>query len=123
MHVSIIFAFHAFIYVLIFDLQGAPYNVTIEGITHYFTGDTLILNCSSHGIHELQYSWNRNTSNGKNIFPTNTTSSSHIIISNVTVDDEGIYTCTVSNEGGNSSNDIFINIIGKSLTSYIIHLI
>ena len=47
------------------------------------------------------------------MFPTNTTSSSNnITINNVTVDDEGVYTCTVSNEGGNSSYDIFINIIG-----------
>ena len=49
------------------------------------------------------------------MFPTNTTSySNYITINNVTVDDEGVYTCTVSNEGGNSSYDIFITVIGKS---------
>ena len=51
------------------------------------------------------------------MFPTNTTSnSSSITINNVTVDDEGVYTCTVSNEVGNSSYDIFITIIGKNKT-------
>ena len=93
---------------------GAPYNVTIDGTTQYFTGDTLELNCSSYGSPKLQYSWSRSTSSGRNMFPTNTTSdSNHITINNVSVDDEGAYTCTVSNEGGNSSYDFFINIIGK----------
>ena len=49
------------------------------------------------------------------MFPTNTTSNNNnITINNVTVDDEGVYTCTVSNEVGNSSYDIFITIIGKN---------
>ena len=95
--------------------KGAPYNVKINGATHYLTGDTLELNCSSYGSPELQYSWSRNTSSGQNVFPANTTSNSnHITINNVTVDDEGVYTCTVSNEVGNSSYDVFINIIGKN---------
>ena len=73
------------------------------------------LNCSANGSPELQYSWNRNTSSGHNMFPTGTTSdSNYITISNVTVDDEGVYTCTVSNEGGNSSYNIFITITGKN---------
>ena len=86
----------------------------IDGITQYFTGDTMKLNCSSKGSPKLQYSWSRNTSSDLNMFPTNTTSySNYITINNVTVDDEGVYSCTVSNEGGNSSYDIFITIIGK----------
>ena len=49
------------------------------------------------------------------MFPADTTSdSNYITIDNVTVDDEGVYTCTVSNEGGNSSYDIFITVIGKN---------
>ena len=92
----------------------------IDGFTHYFTGDTLELNCSANGSPELQYSWSRNTSYGS-MFPTDTTSdSNYIIISNVTVDDEGVYTCTVSNEGGISSYDILITIIGKNQTHRVI---
>ena len=98
-------------------LQGAPYNVKIDGITHYLTGDTLELNCSANGSPELQYNWSRNTNSGQNMFPTNTTSdSNYITVNNVTVDDEGVYTCTVRNEGGISSYDIFITIIGKNQT-------
>ena len=89
----------------------------INGITHYLTGDTLELNCSANGSPELQYNWSRNTSSGQNMFPTNSTNdNNYITINNVTVDDEGVYTCTVSNEGGNSSYDIFITIIGKKQT-------
>ena len=96
-------------------LQGAPYNVTVDGITQYFTGDILELNCSANGSPELQYNWSRNTSSGQNMFPTNTTSDSNFItMNNVTIDDEGVYTCTVSNEGGNTSYDVFITIIGKN---------
>ena len=98
------FAFHSLV---------APHDVTIEGDTYYFTGDTLELNCSSSGSPELQYSWNRNTSSDQTVFPPNTTSDSNLfVISNVTVGDEGVYTCTVSNEGGNSSYDILITVIG-----------
>ena len=84
----------------------------------YFTGDTLELNCSSNGSPELLYSWSRNTSSSSSssgdMFPTDTTSDDHFItMNNVTVDDEGVYTCTIGNEHGNSSYDIFITIIGK----------
>ena len=97
-----------------------PYDVSIDGGTHYFTGDTLELNCSSNGSPELQYSWSRNTSSGQTIFPASTTSNSNLItINNVTVDDEGVYTCTVSNDGGFTSHDIFISIIGKNLENMI----
>lgn len=49
------------------------------------------------------------------MLPADTTSDDGIItINNVTVDDEGVYTCTVSNEGGESSYDIFIMIIGEN---------
>ena len=93
----------------------APYDVTIEGDTYYFTGDTLELNCSSSGSPELQYRWYRNTSSIQTIFPANTTSDSKIlIISNVTVNNEGVYSCIVSNEQGNSSYDILITIVGKN---------
>ena len=81
----------------------------IDGLMHYLTGDTLELNCSANGSPELRYSWSRNGS----MFLTD---SNYITIDNVTVDDEGVYTCTVSNEGGNSSYDIFITIIGKNQT-------
>ena len=105
-----IFAFLCFVYYLL----GGPYNVTIDGITQYFTGDTLELNCSSSGSPVLQYSWSRNTSSGQNMFPANTTSDSNvIIINNLTLGDEGVYTCFVSNEGGNSTYDILITIFGK----------
>lgn len=93
----------------------APHDVTIEGDAYYLTGDTLELNCSSGGSPELQYSWNRNTSSGQTMFPANTTSDSNfLVIRNVSVHDEGVYTCTVNNEGGDSGYNILITIIGKS---------
>ena len=105
------------------SLLAPPYDVSVDGITHYFTGDTLELNCSSNGSPELQYSWSRNTSSGQAIFPASTTSNSSLItINNVTVDDEGVYTCTVSNDGGFTSYDIFISIIGKNQIENIIHI-
>ena len=49
------------------------------------------------------------------MFPVNVTSDSRLITFNdLTVDDEGVYSCIVSNEGGNSSYDIFITVIGKN---------
>ena len=97
------------------SLLGAPFNVTIDGVTQYFSGDTLEMNCSSQGSSELQYDWSRNTSSGQNVFSTNiTTVGNFIIIKNVTVDDGGTYTCTVTNGGGSSSYNIHITIIGKN---------
>ena len=101
-------------------LQGSPYNVTIDGVTQYFTGDTLELNCSSSGSPELLYSWSRNTSSSQYLLSINTTSSS-ITIANLTVDDEGVYYCTVSNEGGRSSHTVLVTIIGKNLNSQCIY--
>ena len=102
--------------------SGVPYNVTVDGIAQYFTGDTLELNCSSNGSPALQYSWSRNASSGQNMFPIDTIKdSNYITINNVTIDDGGVYTCTVNNEFGNSSYDILIYIIGKNhLYAYVL---
>lgn len=80
----------------------------------YFTGDTLELNCSSNGSPELLYSWSRNTSSGHYMISINTTSNS-ITITNLTMDDEGVYYCIVSNEGGSSSHAVLVTVIGKNL--------
>ena len=88
--------------IILFYLQGAPYNVTIDGDRVYYTDDTLELNCRADGIPELRYSWNGINSNASNI-----------TINNVNFDDEGFYTCTVSNLYGNASLTIEVIIIGK----------
>ena len=88
--------------IVLFYLQGGPYNVTIDGDRVYYTDDTLELNCTADGIPELRYSWNGINSNDSNI-----------TINNVNFDDEGFYTCTFNNLYGNASLTIEVIIIGK----------
>ena len=101
----------------------APFNVTINGSTLYEYGDTLVLNCTSEGSPELQYSWSRETSSG-NMFPAHTAINNNtIIIYNLAIRDGGSYTCTVSNEAGNFSVTTTVSVDGKLLYMLIIMFI
>ena len=99
----------------------APFNVTIHGTTKYLYGDTLELYCTSEGDPDLQYSWSRETSSG-NTFPAGTTISNNTIsITNLSISDGGRYTCTVSNEAGDFSSTITVDVDGKQLY-YNVHI-
>lgn len=96
-------------------LLVAPYNVTIHGSTSYFYGDILELSCISKGSPQLHYSWSREVSGG-NMFSAGTIIINNtIIIYNLTINDEGIYLCSVGNEAGNSTSMITVDVISKLL--------
>lgn len=99
----------------------APFNVTIHGSVRYLFGDTMELNCTSEGSPELQYSWSRQTSSS-NMLPAGTSIKNNtIIIKNLTISDEGSYTCTVSNEAGNFSSTTIVIIDGELLYIVIVY--
>ena len=71
----------------------------------------LELRCMAEGGSSISYTWTKN--GGRDMFPTGTAvHSSTITIHNVTVDDIGNYTCTVSNDAGSSSFSVYVIIYG-----------
>ena len=77
-------------------------------------GTSYVLNCSAYGDPELTYSW---FFNGKKSIPNagkNNTKST-LRINPVTIDNEGIYTCLVSNIEGNASTTANITVFGEFL--------
>ena len=82
----------------------APYEVSVMGNPLHSQGSQLTLNCISEGGPHLGYIW---------VFLGNVISnSSMLIIDNVTTNDGGSYTCTVTNDAG-SSNAI-VTVYSKS---------
>ena len=66
----------------------------------------------AEGGSSISYVWTKNSGHGT--FPAGTTvHSSTITIHDVTLDDIGNYTCTVSNDAGSSSLSVFVIICGK----------
>ncbi|XP_028410342.1 uncharacterized protein LOC114532921 [Dendronephthya gigantea] len=75
-------------------------------------GTSYVLNCSAYGDPKLTYSW---LFNGKKSIPNaakNNTKSS-LYINPVTVDNEGIYTCMVSNIEGNKTTTANITVFAR----------
>ena len=69
----------------------------------YNPGDQLVLNCSSEGSPDLEYTW---LSPGNVTISINT---STLIIDNITGSDGGEYTCNVTNNFGTDSNTITVH--------------
>ena len=74
-------------------------------------GTSYELNCSAYGDPALEYSWNIN---GKQIVPNavliNGNKTLHI--NPVTIENEGTYTCVVTNVEGNASTTAKITVFG-----------
>ena len=77
--------------------------MNIRGDHSYNHGDQLVLNCSSEGSPNLEYTW---LSPGNVTISTNT---STLIIYNITGSDGGEYTCNVTNNFGTDSNTITVH--------------
>jgi len=89
----------------------APHGVSINGTTFYILGTTLELHCMVEGGSSISYAWTKN--DGHDTFPAGTVVHSNTItIHNVTVNDIGNYTCTVSNDAGSSSFSAYVIIYG-----------
>lgn len=75
-------------------------------------GTSYQLNCSATGDPDPTYKWTRN---GKPNVPNSATTlnSSLLKIDPVTIENEGIYTCTVQNIQGNASSTAKITVYGK----------
>ena len=78
----------------------APYNVDIMGDTTYSQGNQLLLNCSSEGGPQLEYTW---LFSGSVIANTNT-----LTITNVNTSHGGEYTCNVTNDAGYDSDTVTV---------------
>ena len=78
----------------------APYDVMIMGENVYDQGDSLMLNCSSEGGPELNYSW---------LFEESIIADTGIlVIDNVNTTHGGDYTCNVTNAAGANSNNLTV---------------
>ena len=76
----------------------------MTGDTLYSQGDQLMLNCTSEGGPQLEYSW---------VFLGDIISnSSMLVIDNVNTTHGGDYTCNVTNTAG--SNDTTVTVYSKS---------
>ena len=71
-----------------------------------FIHQNITINCSSSGGPDNTYQWQRYTDQGSGTIISN---SSDLIISNVTVNDGGMYTCTVENEAGEENSTMQLN--------------
>ena len=94
-------------------LPVAPYEVTVTGNTLYSQGNQLMLNCTSQGGPQLEYSW---TFLGDII-----SNSFMLIIDDVNTTHAGNYTCNVNNPAG--SNDTTVTVYSKSFVIIMNHYI
>ena len=84
-------------------LLVTPYEVRVTGNTLYSQGNQLMLNCTSEGGPQLEYSW---------MFLGDIISNSFmLIINNVNTTHGGNYTCNVNNLAG--SHDTNVTVYGK----------
>ena len=75
-------------------------------------GTSYKLNCSAYGDPALKYSWTINgTRNIPNAIPINGDKTLHI--NPVTIENEGIYKCLVTNIEGNASTTASITVFGE----------
>ncbi|XP_028394789.1 hemicentin-1-like [Dendronephthya gigantea] len=75
-------------------------------------GTSYVLNCSAYGDPELTYSWFFNGEKSISNAAKNNTKSS-LYINPVTIDNEGIYTCMVSNIEGNKTTKANITVFAR----------
>jgi len=91
--------------------------VTITGDNTYDNGSQLELTCLSEGGLDLEYSWSRIMNDFDNETTTGTDTNTLTINSVATVDG-GNYTCTVTNNAGNTTNTI--TVYGEVLCYYLV---
>ena len=82
--------------------------MSITGVSTYKSGEELELKCTSDGGPDLEYNWSR-SGTSEFEFPNDTvTNTSVLIVSNLSTDDGGLYTCNVTNDAGSSECSITI---------------
>ena len=100
-----------YVHKCVFLFPDAPFEVSINGVLIYNPGDTLEFQCSVGVGSDPQYSWTRD--NDLSILPPGTVINTNTItVNNLTTDDRGNYTCTVSNDAGSSSDTVFVIVYG-----------
>ena len=82
-------------------------------------GTSYKLNCSAYGDPALTYYW---TKDGNQNIPNETliNGGKTLLINQVTIDNEGTYTCIVLNIEGNASTTANITVFGKFSTMHLI---
>ena len=96
----------------VFLFPAVLFGASINGVLIYTPGDTLELQCSIEVGSDPQYSWTRDNDFG--ILPPGTVINTNTItVSNLTTDDTGNYTCTVSNDAGSSNYTVFVIVYGE----------
>jgi len=89
--------------------EVAPSSVTITGDTAVYTGYTMSLTAvASGGTGGYSYQWNKDGS------PISGATSNVYTVSDVTDDDAGAYTCTVTNNGGSATSSIATVTVSSS---------
>jgi len=74
------------------------------GESTYYYGNQLMLNCSSEGGPDFEYSWSR--TNAFSI--TTTTNTNTLAINDLATVDGGNYTCTVTNDAGTTNATVTV---------------
>ena len=96
-------------------ISVAPYNVTALGNNLYFQGDQLVLNCTSEGGPQLQYSW---------VFLGESISNTSMLIIDIVNTSHGRdYICIVTNIAG-SDNDtvtVYSELFVSLIMDYSLH--
>ena len=73
-------------------------------------GSTVSLRCLAKGFPYIDYKWIKQEPSKQ---LTRTVSGASLVLTNVTENDEGVYTCVASNDVGNNSFDVQFNVQSK----------
>ena len=109
-------------YLIFYPIVPAPVVTTPLTANHSHGDNThVILTCTFQSLTTPNITWSTNATNQILSNPTLSSSSiSHtsiLMLRNITSDNEGLYTCTATNEGGRIQSSGRVDILGKTRLS------
>ena len=97
---------------------GLP-EVSVDDVEAALPGDNVTLNCSAAGDNPLTYQWTMQGSTDS----LNTDNTTGILtLTDITMNDFGTYTCTVSNVLGSTASDVTLEQASKHILIVGIHV-
>ena len=96
--------------------DGSPVSGTIGDNITALPNTTISITCPASGVPTPLVTWNKDglpIRTGKSV---TIDSQGTLTIVSSTIEDKGLYTCTVKNDKGEDSSSSHVNVVGKTLT-------